>query len=1156
LADKLKIEDNFINFDPAGQPVLVEEMVTGNLPDLGVTTGKLADGSVTAAKLADGAVSAKEISIAMITPGAYTEGQLLYITGWDETEEVHEVTLADCNVEGARAMYILQEDCDTVVGIGWKQHRLIGTIAAPIDTDGSSVGDPIYLSAVAGGWTLVKPTAATSIVQIVGHVAVVSVDATTGEIEFNLFMDDVDKFGTNELQDSIISTAKIADAAVTGAKLPNDAVNYFENGTVVAVDHGDGGPVSLLAADPTQNRIVLVQAIATEDAAGAPEFDVGSATTAPNGLFDDLAAGIWVTGERFFGALMLPATEALVCTINTAGTAGAFSFRTVVVTNLIPDNAINYFETATEVEVDHADASPVDLLVADASNDRIVIVQALGSEAAVGGPDFDVGSETTDTNGVFDDIAAGAWGVSDRFVGACVLPATEKLQCTIADAGTAGKIKFRIIALTPLVQRAQIAADAIDSTKLADGAVDSEHITTGAVDGVHIQNDAVNYFETAAQTAVDHAAGGPVSLLVADPSNDRIVIVQAIATETAVGAPEFDVGSATTNPDSVFDDIGSGVWEIGERWVGACILPATEALVCTINAAGTAGAINFRVINVIPIVQRAQLAADLIDGTKIDDDVVDSEHYVAGSIDAEHIASGAVTGVKLADNGVNFFETATVVAVDHEDASPVQLLAADASNDRLILVQAIATEAATGDPDFDVGSETTDPNGIFDDIAAGAWALGDRFEGFCILPATEKLECTIATAGTAGAFSFRVMVVIPTVQRAQLAADIIDGTKIDDDVVDSEHYAALSIDTEHIGNLQVTNGKLGPDAVDGTKLADNAVDSEHITLLSVDRGHLAADLIDGTKIDDDVIDSEHYVALSIDSEHIAANQVTGDKIANFAVNYQETATIVAVDHADGGPVELLAADASNDRLILIQAIATEAAAGGTDFDVGPAGDTNGVFDDLAAGIWGIGDRFQGFCNLPATEALICTINDAGTAGVISFRMIPVIPLIQQAQLAADIINGTKVADDAIATEHLNPTLIQYAEVEVSTADILQLSTVPKQLVAAPGNGYVLEFISLLLAYDYVSAAYTIGGATNLQVKYTNLAGDPVSVTRAVTGFLDGAADAMFILPKLELAVAPVNNAPLMLTLAGADPTVGNSPMHAKVLYRILNTGLV
>ena len=146
-------------------------------------------------------------------------------------------------------------------------------------------------------------------------------------------------------------------------------------------------------------------------------------------------------------------------------------------------------------------------------------------------------------------------------------------------------------------------------------------------------------------------------------------------------------------------------------------------------------------------------------------------------------------------------------------------------------------------------------------------------------------------------------------------------------------------------------------------------------------------------------------------------------------------------------------------------------------------------------------------------------------------------------------------DDSVPSAKLEGSVVKYADVEISSAEILALYTTPKELVAAPGAGKVLEFISLLMALDYNATAYTIGTATDLQVNYTNGGGAAASTTRAATGFLDQAVDQLSSLDKLEATVAPEVNAPLVLTLGVANVTAGDSPIHAKVAYRVHKTGL-
>jgi len=85
-----------------------------------------------------------------------------------------------------------------------------------------------------------------------------------------------------------------------------------------------------------------------------------------------------------------------------------------------------------------------------------------------------------------------------------------------------------------------------------------------------------------------------------------------------------------------------------------------------------------------------------------------------------------------------------------------------------------------------------------------------------------------------------------------VVADGVDGSKLADDAVDSEHYTDGSIDNAHI--------------------ADDAIDSEHYAAASIDNAHLA----------DDAVDSDELAAGSVDTAHIADNQVTLAKMAGLA----------------------------------------------------------------------------------------------------------------------------------------------------------------------------------------------------------------------------------------------------------------------------------
>jgi len=237
------------------------------------------------------------------------------------------------------------------------------------------------------------------------------------------------------------------------------------------------------------------------------------------------------------------------------------------------------------------------------------------------------------------------------------------------------------------------------------------------------------------------------------------------------------------------------------------------------------------------------------------------------TINSDDIASDAVVGSKLPDDAVGYFDTATEVEVDHADASPVDLLAADSNNDRLVMIQAIASEDAAGGPEFDVGSETTDPDAAFDDIAAGAWVTDERFVGFCLLPAGEKLQCTINAAGTAGKIKFRSVVLVPKVQTAQIADKAVTTAKINDKAVEQGQIGDKAVDTGQIQDLAVETAKLGAKAVTTDKIDDKAVDTGQLADGAVEALQINADAVETDKIKDDAVTEGKLQDVNSDGLH-------------------------------------------------------------------------------------------------------------------------------------------------------------------------------------------------------------------------------------------------------------------------------------------------
>lgn len=131
--------------------------------------------------------------------------------------------------------------------------------------------------------------------------------------------------------------------------------------------------------------------------------------------------------------------------------------------------------------------------------------------------------------------------------------------------------------------------------------------------------------------------------------------------------------------------------------------------------------------------------------------------------------------------------------------------------------------------------------------------------------------------------------------------------------------------------------------------------------------------------------------------------------------------------------------------------------------------------------------------------------------------------------------------------------VKYAEVSLTAAEIKALNTTAKTLVAAPGAGYVLEFISAVLILDHGGTDYATNG--NLSIRETNAAGTALSDTAAEGDFLFASADAIRCVQALSADVALLANKAMVLSCATGDPATGNGVLRVKVAYRIHTTGL-
>jgi len=121
------------------------------------------------------------------------------------------------------------------------------------------------------------------------------------------------------------------------------------------------------------------------------------------------------------------------------------------------------------------------------------------------------------------------------------------------------------------------------------------------------------------------------------------------------------------------------------------------------------------------------------------------------------------------------------------------------------------------------------------------------------------------------------------------------------------------------------------------------------------------------------------------------------------------------------------------------------------------------------------------------------------------------------------------------------------EVTVTSAELLALFTTPKELVAAPGAGKVLEFVSAVFFLDFNTVAYTTYGDLTVNLHTTDTA---VSCTTAAADVIQAAADAYDVMQALSADVVLQDNEALELRCATGNPLAGNSILKIKVMYRV------
>ena len=146
--------------------------------------------------------------------------------------------------------------------------------------------------------------------------------------------------------------------------------------------------------------------------------------------------------------------------------------------------------------------------------------------------------------------------------------------------------------------------------------------------------------------------------------------------------------------------------------------------------------------------------------------------------------------------------------------------------------------------------------------------------------------------------------------------------------------------------------------------------------------------------------------------------------------------------------------------------------------------------------------------------------------------------------SAAVIYYTSTSVDAIGG---GGTALRKKKVSISSAEILNMHTAAKELLAAPGSGKANEVISITIRYNYLTAAYATN--TTLIVLYSTV------VAASHTGILNQTSSKIKIASSglnSLLDASAVENQAVYLSVDSGNPTGGSGTLDVYITYRIID----
>ncbi len=128
-----------------------------------------------------------------------------------------------------------------------------------------------------------------------------------------------------------------------------------------------------------------------------------------------------------------------------------------------------------------------------------------------------------------------------------------------------------------------------------------------------------------------------------------------------------------------------------------------------------------------------------------------------------------------------------------------------------------------------------------------------------------------------------------------------------------------------------------------------------------------------------------------------------------------------------------------------------------------------------------------------------------------------------------------------------------ATLTLNSTDMLNLFTIPIEIVPAQGSGTFISPISVSSILNFNSIPYDVSGSTGMEFSV----GGNSSISLTASGFLDQSQDMLSgsYASVFTFTAASSLNQPLNISVGGGNFINGDSQVTFQILYRVVTTGL-